>query len=149
LEVPNLLLGLQELQVDSLLFSLHAPFLVLEVADIKLDGFLLVIQVKPGVTKSLDFINLGIFAELGVEVVIIIVVILFFELFFIGFVDVILSVWVFLLNLLRSSPLLCDFFVEGQDLVIVLVVRVNQVVELGKQLGFFFFDVLYFGPFCD
>jgi hypothetical protein len=44
LEVLDLLLSLQELRVDGLLLSLHALLLVLEVADVKLDRFLLVIQ---------------------------------------------------------------------------------------------------------
>jgi len=85
----------------------------LEVRDIKLDGFFLVIQVQTRVSKTFNFINLGVFGELGVEVLIIVVVLLL-GLFLLGiFVAVLVTLRVFLLYLVRSATFFGDFLIEG------------------------------------
>ena len=54
LEVLDLFLSFLEFCINSFLFTFHALLLVLQVADIELDGFLSVIQVQTRVTKTLN-----------------------------------------------------------------------------------------------
>ena len=141
LEVLDLLFCLSELLVDRALLALHSLLLVLQVANVELDALLLVIKVQSGVSKPLNLVNLRILAKLRVKVVIVVVIVFLLDLLFLGLLAVFVAFTVVLLDLLRPSSLLCDLFVEGQDLLVVLVISVHQVMELGEELGLFFLDV--------
>lgn len=141
LEVLDLLLSLGELLVDGALLTLHTLLLVLEVTDVELDAILGIVEHETVVTKALDFVDLGVLAELWVEVVIVVIVILFLDFFLFGLLAIFVTLSIILLDLLRSATLLGDLLVEGQDLVVVLMVGIDQFVELGQQFGLFLFDV--------
>ena len=141
LEVLDLLLSLGEFLVDGALLTLHTLLLVLEVTDVELDAILGIVEHETVVTKALDFVDLGVLAELWVEVVIVVIVILFLDFFLFGLLAIFVTLSVILLDLLRSATLLGDLLVEGQDLVVVLMVGIDQFVELGQQFGLFLFDV--------
>ena len=141
LEVLDLLLSLGEFLVDGALLTLHTLLLVLEVTDVELDAILGIVEHETVVTKALDFVDLGVLAELWVEVVIVVIVILFLDFFLFGFLAIFVTLSIILLDLLRSATLLGDLLVEGQDLVVVLMVGIDQFVELGQQFGLFLFDV--------
>lgn len=149
LEVFYLLFCLLQFLVDVLLFAFHALLLVLEVTNEKLDGFFLVEEGQTGVAKTFNFVNLHVLAKLWVEVVVIIVVVVFFDLFLFGFVTILIAIWVILLHPFWLSSLLGDLLIEGQDLIVHLVIGVHEFVELGQQLCFFLFDVLHLGTFGD
>ena len=141
LEVLDLLLSLGELLVDGALLTLHTLLLVLEVTDVELDAILGIVEHETVVTKALDFVDLGVLAELWVEVVIVVIVILFLDFFLFGLLAIFVTLSIILLDLLRSATLLGDLLIEGQDLVVVLMVGIDQFVELGQQFGLFLFDV--------
>ena len=141
LEVLDLLLSLGEFLVDGALLTLHTLLLVLEVTDVELDAILGIVEHETVVTKALDFVDLGVLAELWVEVVIVVIVILFLDFFLFGFLAIFVTLSIILLDLFRSATLLGDLLVEGQDLVVVLMVGIDQFVELGQQFGLFLFDV--------
>ena len=101
------------------------------------------------ITKTLNFINLSVFAKLWVKVVIIIVVILFLDFFFLGFFAILIAISIVLLYALGLSTLLGDLLVEGKNLVVVLVVSVDQVVELTEQLCFLVLDVFDLSTSAD
>ena len=136
-----MLLSLGELLVDGALLTLHTLLLVLEVTDIELDAILGIVEHETVVTKALDFVDLGVLAELWVEVVIVVIVILFLDFFLFGLLAIFVTLSIILLDLLRSATLLGDLLVESQDLVVVLMVGIDQFVELGQQFGLFLFDV--------
>ena len=144
-----MLLGLRKFLVNRPLLALHFLLLVLEVADINLDGFFLIVQVQSRVSETLNFIDFGVFAELWVEVVIIIVIVFFFDFFFLVLLTVFVTITVLVLDFLGSAALLSDFLVEGQDLVVELMVGIHQVMELRQQLMFFFLDVFDFLTLVD
>lgn len=136
-----MLLSLGEFLVDGALLTLHTLLLVLEVTDVELDAILGIVEHETVVTKALDFVDLGVLAELWVEVVIVVIVILFLDFFLFGFLAIFVTLSIILLDLFRSATLLGDLLVEGQDLVVVLMVGIDQFVELGQQFGLFLFDV--------
>ena len=120
-----MLLSLGELLVDGALLTLHTLLLVLEVTDIQLDAILGIVEHETVVTKALDFVDLGVLAELWVEVVIVVIVILFLDFFLFGLLAIFVTLSIILLDLLRSATLFGDFLVEGQDLVVVLMVGID------------------------
>ena len=121
----------------------------LQFRDVNLDLFLAVVKLGAQFTQLFNFVDFGVFAELGVQVVIIVIVFVLFLLFFVKVIAVFITVEVVILNLFRSSLLLCDFLIEVQDLVVVFVIGVDEFVELGKQLAFFLFDLLNLVPLSD
>jgi len=118
--------------------------LVLQVTDVELDAFFLIVQVETRVTKTLDLVDLRVFAKLWVEVVIVVVVILFFHFFLLGLLAVFVALTIILLHLLRSSSLLRDLLIEGENLLVMLMVSVYQVMELSQEFCLLFFDVFDF-----
>jgi len=125
-----LLLSLTKFLIDGALFALHTLLLVLEIADVKLNTFFMIVKHETAVTETLNLVNFGFFAELGVEVIIVVVIILFFNFFFFSFFSIIVTLSFVLLDFLRSATLFGDFLIEGQDLVIVFVVSIDEVMEL-------------------
>ena len=142
LEVSYLILGLCEVLINVLLFVFQTFLCVLKLADIDLNLLFAVIELQALVTQSLDFINLGVLTKLRVEVVIVVVIIFLFNLFFLGLLAVFVTFAIFLLYLLRSASLLRDLLIEGQDLVVVLMVRTDTLMELLEQLRFVVLDLL-------
>jgi len=122
LEVADLLLGILQVSVNVLLLVLHTFLLVLQIADIKLDALLLIVEVETGVTKAFDFIDLSIIAELRVEVLIIVVILFLLDFFLFGFLVIFAIVSLFLLDLFGSSPLLGNALIEGKNGIVVIMV---------------------------
>ena len=142
LEVLDLLFSLRQLLVNGALLALHSLLLVLKVANVELDAFFLVVKVKTGVTQALNLVNLGVLAELRVEVVIVIIVVFLLDFLLFGLFTVFVALAIVLLDLLRSSSLLRDLLIEGQDLVVVLIVCTDALMELLEQLRFVVLDLL-------
>jgi len=69
--------------------------------------------VQTRVSKTFNFINLGVFGELWVEVLIIVVVILLGLFLFGVLIAVLVTFGVFLLYLVRSATFFGDFLIEG------------------------------------
>jgi hypothetical protein len=92
----------------------------------------LVEKVHTRLSKTLNFINFCVFTELRIKVVIIVIIILLDFFFLIDFLAIFISLDILSLDLVRSAALLSDLLVEGQNLVIMIVVRRHQVVELGQ-----------------
>ena len=149
LEVTDLLLSVLQVSINILLFILHALLLILKIADVELDAFLLIVQVKTGVTQTFDFVDLGIVAELRVEVLIIIVVFFLLDLFFLGLLVFFTIFGLFLLDLLRSPPLLGDALVEGKNGIIVVMVGRDQLMEVFEQLSLLVFDIFDLSTLAD
>ena len=149
LEVLDLFLGLRQLLINGALLTLHSLLLVLEIANVELDAFLLVIKVKTGITQALNLVNLGVLAELRVEVVIVIIVVFLLDFLLFGLFTVFVTLAIVLLDLLRSSSLLRDLLIEGEDLFVMLVIRVDEVVELCEKLGFLLLDIFDFLTLAD
>ena len=142
LEVLDLLLSLGEFLVDGALLTLHTLLLVLEVTDVELDAILGIVEHETVVTKALDFVDLGVLAELWIEVVIVIVVVVLFWFFFLGVFTVFVTFTIVLLGLFRATALLSDLLVKGENLIVVLVIRIDQLVELIEELSLFLLDLL-------
>ena len=104
---------------------------------------------KTGVTKSFNLINLGVFAKLWVEVVIIVIVVFLFNFLLFGFLAIFVTIAIVLLYLLRSSSLLRDLLVEGQDLIVVFMVSIDQIVELSEKLCLLILNVLHLLALTD
>ena len=149
LEVLDLLFSLRQLLVNGALLALHSLLLVLQVANVELDAFFLVVKVKTGVTQALNLVNLGVLAELRVEVIIVIIVVFLLDFFLFGLFTIFITLAIILLDLLRSSSLLRDLLIESEDLFVMLVVRVDEVVELSEKLSFFFLNILNFLTLAD
>ena len=149
LEVTDLLLSVLQVSINILLLILHALLLVLKIADVELDAFLLIVQVKTGVTQSLDFVDLGIVAKLRVEVLIIIVVFFLLDLFFLGLLVFFTIFGLFLLDLLRSPPLLGDALIEGKNGIIVVMVGRDQLMEVFEQLSLLVFNIFDLSTLAD
>ena len=47
-----------------------------------------------------------------------------------------------MLGLFRATALLSDLFVEGENLIVVLMIRIDQLVELIEELSLFLLDLL-------
>ena len=137
-----MIFSLSEVLVDVLLLVFQTLLCVLQLADIDLNLLLAVIELQALVAQSLNLINLGVLTKLRVEVVIVVVIIFLFNLFFFGLVAVFITLPIFLLYLLRSASLLRDLLIEGQDLVVVLIVRIDTLMELLEQLRFVVLDLL-------
>ena len=84
-----------------------------------------------------------------VEVVIVVIIIFLFNLFFFGLFTVLITFSILLLYLLRSAALLRNLLIEGQNLVVVLIVRIDTLMELLEQLRFVVLDLLYILSILD
>ena len=104
---------------------------------------------ETGVTKSFNLINLGVFAKLWVEVVIIVIVVFLFNFLLLGLLAIFITITIVLLYLLRSSSLLRDLLVEGQDLIVVFMVSIDQIVELSEKLCLLILNVLHLLALTD
>ena len=141
LEVSYLIFGLSEVLINVLLFVFQTFLGVLQLTDVDLNLLFAIVELQALVTQSLNFINLGVLTELRVKVVIVVIIILLFGLFFFGLLTVFITFAILLLYLLRSASLLRDLLIEGQDLVVVLIVCTDALMELLEQLRFVVLDL--------